>query len=66
MKHDYYFLNQVTTEFWFCSNNINTCVKGSKKRFVFDWLTVPTTWPVKIGTYFSREVFALEDVGCQL
>ena len=53
-------------EFWFCPHDIKRCVNGSKKN-VLDWLVVPNTGLVKIGTNLSKhEVLALEDVGFQL
>ena len=57
----------VEYEFWFCHDDTKRCISGTKKKYVLDWPTVPNTWPIKMGTYLSREeVLALEDVEFQL
>ncbi len=57
----------VEAEFSFCADDINRCVKGSKRAYVKDWPRVPTTWPVKIGTRLTpTEVRKLEEAGFQL
>ena len=57
----------ISTEFWFCADDINRCVKGTKKSFVVGWPSVPMTWPVKKGTNLSmKEILALEEAGFQL
>ena len=67
MKKDYRSNNHVPLNFWFCADDINRCMKGSKKKRVFDWPNIPRVWPVKVGTNLIREeVFALEDVGFPL
>ena len=54
-------------DFWFCADDIKRRVSGNKKLWVLDWLAIPHTWPVKLGTNLTREeVFALEDAGFQL
>ena len=67
MKKEYRSNNHILTYFWFFADDINRCVKGSKKKWVFDWPNLPKVWPVKVNTNLTREeVFALEDVGFQL
>jgi hypothetical protein len=54
-------------EFFFCNDNIERCVKGTKRRWVKSRPNVPNVWPVKIGTNLSRkEILDLEHVGFQL
>jgi hypothetical protein len=50
MKIEYRTDKQVECEFWFCADDINRCVKGTKKNWVIDWPSILTTWPIKIGT----------------
>ena len=67
LKKEFRFTNNVEYEFWFCPDDIKHCVSGTKKKYVLDWPIVPNTWPMKMGTYLSREeVLALKDVGFQL
>ena len=66
-KRDFHTKKSVEAEYWFCPDDINRCVKGSKKPFVLHWPAVPQSWPVKIGTTLTRqEVLDLEDAGFQL
>jgi hypothetical protein len=67
-KWDLHTRKEVWTEFYFCADDINRCVKGTRKgSYIKEWPLVPTVWPVKIGTNLSRdEVLALEDGGFQL
>lgn len=59
--------NHTPINFWFCANEINRCMKGSKEKWVLDWLSLLTMWAVKVGTNLTHEeVFALKDVGFQL
>lgn len=54
-------------EFYFCNDDIERCVKGSKRRWVKSKPEVPEVWPVKIGTNLSRkEILDLEQAGFQL
>ena len=46
--------NNVEYEFWFWPDNIQRCVSGSKKIYVFNWPTVPNMWTMKIGTNLSK------------
>ena len=42
-------------------------MKGSKKKWVFDWPNLPKVWPMKVGTNLTMEgVLALEDVAFQV
>jgi hypothetical protein len=54
-------------EFFFCNDDIERCVKGTKRRWVKSRPDIPNVWPVKIGTNLSRkEILDLEHVGFQL
>jgi hypothetical protein len=54
-------------EFFFYNDDIERCVKGTKRRWVKSRPDVPNIWPVKIGTNISRkEILDLERVGFQL
>jgi hypothetical protein len=54
-------------EFFFCNNDIERCVKGTKWRWVKSRPDVPNVWPMKIGTNLSRkEILDLEYAGFQL
>ena len=53
--------------FFFCNDNIERCVKGTKKKWVQSRLDIPSIWPVKIGTNLSKkEILQLESAGFQL
>ena len=61
------------TQFFFSSDDIERCVKGSCRKWVIPYSDtlerplVPTIWPVKIGTNLTRsKIVALENVGFQL
>jgi hypothetical protein len=41
---------EIVTDFWFCPNDIERCVKGTKCSWVLDWPQVPDVWPVLSGT----------------
>ena len=60
-------------QFFFCSNDIERCVKGSRCKWIIPYSDtqerppVPTIWPIKIGTNLTRsEIVALENAGFQL
>ena len=58
---------RISTNFWFCADDINRCVKGTKKSFVIDWPSIPQTWPMKRSTNLSMEaILALEKARFQL
>ena len=54
-KQEYGTKREVIVDFWFCSDDIHRCVKGSKRKWVIDWPLVPDVWPVLSGTNLSRE-----------
>jgi len=48
-------------EFFICNDNIERCVKGTKRKWVLSKSAIPTIWPVKSGTALSQqEVLAFE------
>ena len=60
-------------QFYFCSDDIDCCVKGSRRKWVLlfsnnkDRPPIPFTWPVKVGTKFTRQkIEMLENAGFQL
>jgi hypothetical protein len=54
-------------EFFFYSDNIECCVKGTRRKWVQPRPDIPSIWPVKIGTNLStKEILDLESVGFQL
>jgi hypothetical protein len=61
------------TEFFFCSDDIERCVKGSRRKWVAKYSAtqemppIPAVWPVKLGTNLNiTEIRALEAAGFQL
>ena len=44
-----------TMEFFFCNDNIERCVKGTKQKWVQSRPNIPSIWPVKIGTNLSKK-----------
>jgi hypothetical protein len=42
-------------EFFFCNDDIECCVKGTKWKWVKSKPDVPNVWPVKIGTQSIKE-----------
>jgi hypothetical protein len=54
-------------EFFFCNDDIERCVKGTKRKWVQSRPDIPSIWPVKIGTNLSRkEILDFESTGFQL
>ena len=60
-------------QFFFCSDDIERCVKGSRRKWIIPYSDiqerppVPTIWPVKIGTNLTHsEIVALENARFQL
>ena len=60
-------------QFFFCSDDIERCVKGSRHKWIIPYSDtqerphVPTIWLVKIGTNLTHsEIIALENAGFQL
>jgi hypothetical protein len=55
------------TQFFFCNNDMEWHIKGTRRRWVQSRPNVLSIWPVKIGTNFSKkEILDLENVGFQL
>ena len=61
------------TEFFFCSDDIERCVKGTRRKWVAHYSKdlevppIPEVWPVKLGTNLKlTEILALEAAGFQL
>ena len=61
------------TEFFFCSDDIERCVKGTRRKWVAKYSQdqemppIPVVWPVKFGTNLKlNEILALEAAGFQL
>jgi hypothetical protein len=42
-------------DFWFCPNDIECCVKGTKRSWILDWPQVPDVWPILSGTNLTRQ-----------
>lgn len=65
----------ITEDFFFCPDDIERCVKGTRRKWV-NWYDlsrkegfppIPTVWPVKLGTNLKDcEILALEEAGFQL
>jgi hypothetical protein len=54
-------------EFFFCNNDIERCVKGTKRKWVQLRPDILSIWPVKIGTNLStKEILDFESTGFQL
>ena len=64
---------KLAEQFFFCADDIERCVKGSRRRWVEPFSQteerppIPLVWPVNIGTDLTRtEIEALENGGFQL
>jgi hypothetical protein len=54
-------------EFFFCNDNIERCVKGTRRKWVQSRPDILSIWPVKIGTnLLTKEILDLESIGFQL
>jgi hypothetical protein len=54
-------------QFFFCNDDIERCVKGTRRKWVMSRPEVPEIWPVKNGTNLTRkEILALENAGFRL
>jgi hypothetical protein len=54
-------------EFFFCNDDIERCVKGTKRKWVQSRPGIPSIWPVKIGTNLSKkEILDFESAGFHL
>jgi len=50
-------------DFFFCNDNIERCVKGTKRKWVLSKLDISTIWHVKKGTGLSQqEILAFEAI----
>jgi len=64
---DYKKNKEFLTQFFFCNDDIERCVKGTRRKWVQHRPDVPDVWPVLIGTKLTlQEVLALEEGGFQL
>ena len=73
MWHHYKLQSMKRTDFVFCPDDIERCVKGPRRKWVMPFSTydqkppIPPVWPVKVGTNLTRsKIFALENAGFQL
>jgi hypothetical protein len=54
-------------EFYFCNDNIERCIKGTKRKWIQSRSDIPNIWLVKIGTNLSKkEILDFESPGFQL
>jgi hypothetical protein len=54
-------------EFFFYNDDIECCVKGTRRKWVQSRPNIPSIWPVKIGTnLLTKEILDFERVGFQL
>jgi hypothetical protein len=54
-------------EFFFCNDDTERYVKGTKRKFLQSRPDIPSIWPVKIGTNLSKkEILDFESDGFQL
>ena len=54
-------------QFFFCNDDIDRCVNGTKRKWVKSRPEVPEVWLVKMGTNLNqKEILALEKAGFQL
>jgi hypothetical protein len=54
-------------EFFFYNDNIERCIKGTRRKWVQLRPDIPSIWLVKIGTNLStKEILDLESAGFQL
>jgi hypothetical protein len=57
----------IVTDFWFCPDDIERCVKGTKRSWVLDWPQVPDVWPVLSSTNLTcQETLLLQDASFKL
>jgi hypothetical protein len=66
MEHHQKKMDKVM-EFFFYNDDIENCVKGTKRRWMKSRPDIPNVWPVKIGTNLSKkEILDLKHTGFQL
>jgi hypothetical protein len=57
----------IVSDFWFCPDHIEHCMKGNKRSWVLDWPQVPDVRPVLSGTNLTHEeTLLLQDAGFKL
>jgi hypothetical protein len=57
----------IITDFWFCPDDIERCMKGTKRSWVLNWPQVLDVWLVLSGTNLTRqETLLLQDAGFKL
>ena len=54
-KQEYGTKREIIVDFWFCWDDIQRCVKGTKQKWVIDWPQVLDIWPVLSGTNLNQE-----------
>ena len=53
--------------FFFCNDDIERCVKGTRRKWVVARPAVPDIWPIKLGTNLTqKEILDLENAGFRL
>jgi hypothetical protein len=58
---------EIVTDFWLCPEDIEHCMKGTKRSWIINWPHVPDIWPVLSGTNLTRqETLLLQDAGFKL
>ena len=69
----YKFTTPKSEKFFFCPDDIERCVKGSRRKWIDKFSVdqerppIPPVWPVKLGTNLTRpEILKLENAGFQL
>jgi hypothetical protein len=64
---DYKKNKEFLTQFFFCNDDIERCVKGTRRKWLQHRPDVPDVWPVLTGTnLILQEILALEEGGFQL
>ncbi len=53
-KEDYGSKREVVADFWFCGDDTKRCVKGTKRKWIIDWLELPKVWHVLIGSNLNH------------
>jgi hypothetical protein len=58
---------EIVMDFWFCPDDIERCVKGTKRSWVLDWPQVPDVWHILSSTNLTcQETLLLQDAGFKL
>jgi hypothetical protein len=54
-------------DFWFCLDDIEHCMKGTKRPWIIDWSQIPDVWPILRSTHLTcQEILLLQDAGFKL